>query len=131
MKGLTLLASVGAILFAIAIAAAADLSTHRHPPEHAQLHEEFYSKWKRPDDPATSCCGGQDCFPVEIKYEGGRLYVKSKWNDAWVYMPPEKIDRRNTSPDGQNHACLSPVFLDEDKRVTGNIPYCYIPGQGT
>lgn len=131
MKVLKLITCVAATFFAQTTAAFSDEPEHGHPPEHTQLHDDFYSKWKRPDDPKVSCCGGQDCFPVEIKHVAGNLYVKSRWNGQWVLMPPEKIDRRNVSPDGQNHACLSPPSFEAGQRYEGNAPLCFMYGQGT
>lgn len=130
MKGISLRTSVVAIIFANVVANA-DEPVNRHPPEHAQLHEDFYSKWMRPDDPATSCCGGMDCAPVQIKYLDGKLYAQNFWDMSWIYIPPEKIDRRNTSPDGLNHGCFSKPVYEEDKLKYPSKVLCYMHGQGT
>lgn len=99
-----------------------EISTeHNHPPEHAQLHENFYSGWMKPDNRTISCCNKQDCAPAQVKYKDGKYYVKSIWNGAWVYFPSEKIDWQRESPDGRSHACIS----------QHNVPYCLVLGQGT
>ena len=99
-----------------------EISTeHNHPPEHAQLHEDFYSGWMKPDNPTISCCNKQDCAPAQVRFEDGKYYVKSIWNGVWVYFSPEKIDWARQSPDGRSHACMS----------KSNVPFCLVLGQGT
>ena len=48
-----------------------------HRPQDQALHEKFYSTWRMPDNPAVSCCNDADCYPTEIKYIDGRLYVEA------------------------------------------------------
>lgn len=88
---------------------------HNHPPEHAQLHEQFYKDWKKPD--GGSCCNLQDCFPAEVRYQDGEVYAKSKWTGNWVKIPREKIDWNVSSPDGQSHACMLPPQLFREEGV--------------
>jgi hypothetical protein len=83
---------------------------HHHPPEHAQLHEEFYSKLQRPDAPPDalgwqkSCCSNRDCKPAQARFKDGHWEFLNRGN--WTPVPDSKIvpDR---PPDMQAHACVS------------------------
>lgn len=93
---------------------------HRHPPQDAAIHETFYSTWMRPDDRARSCCGKEDCYPVEAKKVGGTWFFKRRETGEWTPVPPEKIEYERDNPDGRNHVC-----------DTGAYTYCFILGGGT
>lgn len=88
---------------------------HQHPPEHAQLHEQFYRGLQRPDAapgaPAwqRSCCSDRDCAPARARFRDGRWEFLKR--DVWTPVPPEKIVADRT-PDMQAHACIS-VVTDE------------------
>lgn len=80
----------------------------RHPPEHAQLHEKFYSTWYMPDNPTKSCCNKADCYPTEVRIIGERVEAKRREDGAWLVIPERKIERHRDNPDGRNHLCAPP-----------------------
>jgi len=111
----------------------------QHPPQHQQLHNEFYNKWMRPQGHyqgmqhrKSSCCNLSDCFPVlETKMVNGKYFVRPDqpyFNDKsqipWYPVPNEIIesnqpDPRET-PDGRSHVCI----------IGGNV-VCFVEGNGT
>jgi hypothetical protein len=97
-------------LAAWACGAARGQEPHGHPPEHAQLHKEFYSRLQRPDVPPEtsalqkSCCDNRDCRPVRARFDGVRWEYLG--THGWERVPAGKIlDVR--SPDTRAHACVS------------------------
>ena len=103
---------------------------HHHPPEDAEIHERFYKDWRRPDNPKVSCCSLKDCYPTQARYTDGKLYMLRREDQKWLLIPPEKLDRRNISPDGRNHLCApSPYFMrgDTDFLNRGNAPLLTVP----
>lgn len=85
---------------------------HAHPPEHAQLHHDFYSTLERPDAPPhasgfqKSCCSDRDCKPVQARFNAGQWEFLS--DRGWRSVPSRKmLDVK--SPDTRAHACVSPV----------------------
>ena len=112
---------------AFSMEAHAEEVQHRHPPEDAQSHEQFYKNWTQPDNREASCCNLQDCFPTEIKVIEGKLFAKSKWTQRWVYIPPNKIDREARPYDGQNHACMTLPNAE----YPGDQPLCFAYGLGS
>jgi len=95
---------------------AQDAGLHSHPPQHQLLHEQFYSTWHMPDNPAASCCNDADCYPTEIKYVDGGIYAKRREDGRFIRIPPDKVERNRDNPDGRNHLCAPPpnVFNPAD-----------------
>ena len=91
----------------------------QHPPEHAQLHDEFYYQLIRPDVPNArpgSCCGGADCYPVQAEFRSGNWWALRREDKTWIEVPNERVIRNEISPDGRAHLC-----------ATLNFTYCFIP----
>jgi hypothetical protein len=109
-------AAVAALPFAIARLSAQE---HHHPPQHAQIHEQFYSNWKRPDQPHISCCSLVDCAPAEARMVNGQWFARKEGEQHWYPIPPEKIEINRDSPDGRSHLCAM------NDRV-----FCFIVGAG-
>ncbi len=125
------------IFTAFVIAATLGTATAQHPPEHQALHEQFYSTWKSPyENLATrterrtaGCCGISDCFPADVKYVGGRLWMhprvpqQSAVEDRWYLVPASLLENNQPdpreSPDGQSHVC-----------IVGDQAFCAILGSG-
>ena len=85
-----------------------DQAARHHPPQDQLLHEQFYSKWRMPDNPTVSCCNEADCYPTEIKYIGGDIYAKRREDGKYIPVPAEKVERNRDNPDGRNHLCAPP-----------------------
>lgn len=102
---------------------------HNHPPQDEAIHEKFYSNWMMPDEPAKSCCNRADCYPAEVKYDGGgRLWGKRREDGLWLLIPPKKIETNRGSPDGRNHMCAPPPTADY---YPPNTVFCLVLGGGT
>jgi hypothetical protein len=107
--------AAGALACAFAYAVPAAAQQHAHPPQHAQLHSDFYRRLQRPDVPATaapwqrSCCSDRDCAPTPARFRDGRWEFLKR--GAWSPVPADKIVEDRT-PDMQAHACVS-VVTDE------------------
>lgn len=88
-----------------------------HSAAHQALHEQFYSKWMRPNfrkpdgrRMGMSCCDDKDCRPHPIVQRGAEFYVVLE--DGREMLIPEGILEETQadqveSPDGQSHACVS------------------------
>ncbi len=138
MKVLLFAALITVMVFGTVQAQNQKPGTGYHPPEHMQLHDEFYASWKMPEprDRATgqrqnNCCGGRDCYPTAIKKvtygkwgEQSGWYAMHRETGKWVIIPDEKLEHNThdprESPDGQSHVCASPL---------GNI-FCAVVGSG-
>jgi len=93
---------------------------HRHPAEHAALHDEFYKDWMRPDNPKMSCCSEQDCAPVEhVDRRNGVWWMQRTYDGEWLEVPFYKIEMNRDSPDGRSHMCSS-----------GPLVFCAVIGTG-
>lgn len=83
----------------------------QHPPEHAQLHNQFYAQWQRPGNKG-SCCNDRDCYPTKAKFEDGKWWAQRREDGKWLPVPREVYDPDNPqmvqSPDGQPHLCAPP-----------------------
>lgn len=101
--------------------------SHNHPPQDAYTHDTFYKTWMRPDAPNSSCCDKKDCYPVEARFRSGVWLAKRREDGKWLTVPPEKIERNRSSPDGRNHLC-APIPAYEAGYKNGVI--CFIPGAG-
>lgn len=114
----------GAFLYFGAMAfAKAQGHDHHHPPAHAQLHDDFYSNWSKPnirDEKGvrqSSCCNKYDCYPTRLRMFEGNLYAQRREDDRWLLVPlhlleenyvdPANYGDGRESPDGQNHVCMS------------------------
>ena len=85
-----------------------DHASRHHPLQDQLLHEQFYSTWRMPDHPWTSCCNNADCYPTEIKYVEGRIFAKRREDGKFIFIPPEKVEQNRDNPDGRNHLCAPP-----------------------
>lgn len=120
-----LAASVILLLMALYIHPAG-AQEHRHPPEHAQLHERFYKTWNMPDNRAVSCCHDQDCKPAEAKMIEGRWYARQVGDTGeFTPIPQSKIEQDRDSPDGRSHLCGRRYFWKGEFTV-----FCFIFGNG-
>src|SRR6185369_3484273 len=89
---------------------------HNHPPQDAQLHEQFYSTWKIPDSGrprVSSCCSLMDCYPTQIRLtRAGNYEARRREDGAWINIPPGILEQNQSdpreSPDGSSHVCMQP-----------------------
>ena len=63
-----------------------------------------YTHWRQPDNPAASCCHGDDCRPTRAYMgEDGRWRA---WDGlGWVIVPPGRVLPTDLAGDGRNHLC--------------------------
>lgn len=101
---------------------------HGHPPQDAQLHDEFYNTWLRPNHGyprAASCCNKHDCYPTRIERRGASWYAQRREDHAWIRIPQGLLEHEQNdpreSPDGQSHACMPPPTV-------GDVVYCAVLG---
>jgi hypothetical protein len=113
------LLGVAALGFVLPLAIPVAVGQHFHPPQHADLHEQFYSNWYRPDQPAVSCCNLMDCAPAEARMVNGQWMARKEGDARWYTVPPGKIEHNRSSPDGRNHLC-----------AMGDSVYCFVVGGG-
>ena len=117
-------------IFALAIMLSDSAAAQNaHPPgEESDLHDRFYSTWLRPnmreyDKRYLSCCSKEDCRPTKVKQEGGTWFAWFREQDRWVVVPDMVVEQNYPdaveSPDGLNHACISPY--------TGQV-FCVVLG---
>lgn len=86
---------------------------------HAKYHEDFYSKWERPNG-LGSCCNNDDCHPIDDKdLRTSSTKLEARIRNEWVEIPKELI-RPYTPPDLQSHIC----------NMGKNI-FCFVYGGGT
>lgn len=97
---------------------------HHHPPQHAALHETFYSNWMRPDDRRFSCCNLKDCAPVEVRKVGGFWELLRPADGKWLRVPWSQVETERDSPDGRNHGCFQAPGLQD-------TVFCFLPAGGT
>lgn len=91
----------------------------QHPSQDQAIHDLFYSTWMRPDDRTKSCCGEQDCYPVEARMSDGQWFFKQRHTGIWQPVPQERVETDRDNPDGRNHVC----------EANGQV-YCFIAGSG-
>lgn len=115
-------------LFALALACAlfavpvqAEDHQHKHPnATYFGATAKFYETWMRPDMPTSSCCNKQDCDAVEqVRQHNGQWEAKPQGSNAWISIPPEKVELNRDSPDGRSHLCRA-----------GSTVFCFIAGAG-
>lgn len=104
--------------------------SHHHPPQDAQLHEQFYSTWLMPNGGqkrTSSCCNLQDCYPTQMRNVGGTWFAKRREDGQWIAVPSGKLEQNQSdpreSPDGQAHVCMPPPGY-------GYGVYCAVLGSG-
>lgn len=113
------LLGVTALGFLLPLAIPQAVAQHFHPPQHAELHEQFYSNWYRPDQPAVSCCNKMDCAPAEARFVNGQWIARKFGETVWHRIPPQKVELNRDSPDGRSHLC-----------ELGGSVFCFIAGAG-
>jgi len=119
-----------AMALALGNVKAQDHSHHNHPPALSQLHEQFYSKWQRPNhrndagERTHSCCNKEDCRPSPIKPRADGNFDVLNLKGEWVMMPRELLEENQRdpveSPDGLSHACVG----------ASGTPFCAVRGSG-
>lgn len=76
-----------------------------------------YTDWRKPDNPAVSCCNGDDCRPTRAYVGEDGLW--RAWNGAeWLVVPREVMLPPDYAGDGRSHICERGSFI-----------YCFTPGQ--
>jgi hypothetical protein len=106
---------------------AEDHAARHHPLQDKPLHEKFYSTWRMPDHPSTSCCNDADCYPTEIEYVNGNIYAKRREDGKYIFIPSEKVERNRDNPDGRNHLCVPPPNVSH----TSETVFCFALGGAT
>lgn len=122
---------VVAMLVTIGARASHGQEHHGHQPQHMTLHEQFYSKWNRPDmrhgdgSRYSSCCNNQDCEPAPLRHGAQGWEAWHRLTQRWVPVPDAILEQNNAdmveSIDGQSHACIS---------ASGTTVYCATLGAG-
>lgn len=84
----------------------------------ASAHEQ-YSTWRRAVD-NFPCCGDQDCYETEARYQGGSWWALRREDKKWVEIPPHLMVT-GAAKDGKAHLCALPPNPDG----TGTI-YCFM-----
>ncbi len=107
---------------------AATTASAQHPPEHQDLHDQFYQNWLMPNvrdangNRTNSCCSNHDCYPTEFKLVGGTWFAMHRESGKWIVVPDTKLEHNapdpRESPDGRGHLCASSL---------GNV-YCAVLG---
>lgn len=85
--------------------------------DHAQWHENFYSKLVRKDK-KTSCCSLLDCRPTQSRMIGDHYEVKVE--GEWTPVPKDVI-QNVTAPDGGAHVCAP-----KQQGANKGVLYCVV-----
>ncbi len=101
---------------------------HRHPPEHAALHDQFYKTWTMPHNRAISCCHDEDCKPAQSKLVDGSWYARHTDDDPWTKIPAERVEHERDSPDGRSHLCGRKYGFSGNPEFT---VFCFLPAGGS
>jgi hypothetical protein len=117
-----LILAAGLILLALLMLyPLAHAQEHRHPTE--TIHGAtglFYETWDRPDKAGASCCNRNDCEQaVDVRQIDGHWWARKKSGGPLMSIPPEKVEQRRDSPDGQSHVCS-----------IGSTVLCFLPAAG-
>ncbi len=99
-----------------------------HPASDMPLHEQFYSTWFMPDNPAKSCCNKADCYPTEARFYMGHWQAKRREDGKWLFIPAAKIERRRDNPDGRSHLCAPPPT---ETNYPADTVFCFALGTGS
>lgn len=108
---------------------------HRHPPQDAQIHEQFYLTWKQKMNSVASCCNKKDCYPTAAKfdYETGLWKARRREDGKWLWVPRTVYDQSDKneprSPDGRSHLCARLPGAESSYPPDGVI--CFRPGEGS
>ncbi len=82
--------------------------------EEARVYS-FYRTWMRPPDRKMSCCGNEDCHPVDVRQENGHWAFFDKLQGLWRRIPDDRLESNvagpRESPDGRNHACYNTMYV--------------------
>jgi len=85
----------------------------------ARAHEP-YSDWRVPNNPAVSCCNGDDCRPTRA-YMGDdglwRAWVGPGPKD-YLIVPADRLLPTDLAKDGRSHLCEKAGWI-----------YCFSPGE--
>lgn len=101
---------------------------HKHPPQDAGIHHQFYSTWMMPSNRSVSCCHDEDCFPSQSKMVDGAWYARKTDDEEWTKIPSERIERDRDSPDGRSHLCgRKYTYMGAGNGFT---VFCFIVGAG-
>lgn len=114
---MNILALIIALLLATPAAAAPSGESgprlHHHKGMSSEI-DRFYSFWLQPNGGnkrVSSCCSGQDCYPVEIKSAAGRYWFKHRETGRWMIVPDNRVESLQPdpreSPDGRSHVCAN------------------------
>ena len=115
----------------IALATPAKAQEHRaHPAADVPLHEKFYSSWNMPDQPTRSCCNKADCYPTEVRVQGGMIFARRREDGKWLLIPSNKVERHRDNPDGRNHICAPPPPPTSASNEPDTV-YCFALGGAT
>ncbi len=149
------------IAFAVSSAIAQDASDPdhaNHPPEHLQLHEQFYQDWMRLDvaGGTFSCCNLKDCYPTvmleardgswwALRYKaamllerrarqsdgGGTLLPPLSDLASWVKVPEQVIEHNSDRVDLGVQSPRLPRESPDGRShacVSGNTVFCAVVG---
>ncbi len=94
---------------------------YAHDESMAQNEEEarvlrFYKTWMRPPERSYSCCGNEDCHPVDVRRDrSGNWSFYDPVQGLWREIPKDKLESNarepRESPDGRNHACYNTGYV--------------------
>lgn len=78
---------------------------------------DIYHQWRKPDNPAVSCCDNGDCRPTRAFLGNDGLW--RAWNGHdWLTVPREITLPTDYGHDGRSHLCEREGYI-----------YCFTPGQ--
>ena len=78
---------------------------------------DIYTHWRKPDNPAVSCCDDGDCRPTRAWFGDDGLW--RAWNGRdWLTVPREIMLPPDYGGDGRSHLCERDGYI-----------YCFTPGQ--
>jgi hypothetical protein len=127
---------LGLILLVAGLYIVAALVTRAHA-------HEIYSEWTRKDQPASTCCSGNertgDCYATTARFDPqtGLWFALRREDQHWLRIPPEVFDPnedldgvRHAPQDGRAHLCAYPP-----NNIPGWVPnrngiLCFTPGSG-
>ena len=114
-----------AFLVLIVLAAPATAQEHRvHPAGDIPLHEKFYSSLHMPDHPTKSCCNKADCYPTEVRVQGGMIFARRREDGKWLLIPSNKVERHRDNPDGRNHIARAAASTQCIERARIRVLLC-------